>query len=87
MNYAVRWTPEAEDQPAGLRVAATDRSAVTTAARRVDQLLGLDPTAQGEQRDGDDRLLFVPPLSVLFRVVTSARAAWVIAVGWSGRPV
>jgi plasmid stabilization system protein ParE len=87
MNFSVDWLPEAEDQLTALWTAASDRAAVTAAARRIDQMLGHDPSNAGESRDRSERLLFVPPLGVLFRIDEPARLVRVTSVGWSGRPV
>lgn len=87
MNFKVEWLEEVEDQLADLWVTAVDKSAGSEASRRADQLLALDPANQGEQRDGEDRLVFIPPLALFFRADTQAFKVWVISVGWSGRPV
>ncbi len=87
MNFTLAWQPEAEDQLADLWASATDRAMVTWAAREIDQRLGRDPLDQGEQRDGTDRLLFVPPLAVLFRVDVQTHRVYVVSVAWSGRPI
>jgi hypothetical protein len=47
---------------------APDRNAVTAASRAIDVRLGHDPLSQGEAREGNLRILFVPPLAVLFEV-------------------
>ena len=87
MNFTAEWQPEAEDQLAALWTAATDRAMVTWAARQVELLLGRDPLGQGEERGDDDRLMFLPPLAVLYRVDGTARVVRIVSVGWSGRPV
>jgi hypothetical protein len=88
MNYRVEWTSEADSQLAALWVAAADRNAVTVAARRVEQRLGMDPFNQGEARDDFDvRVVYDDPLTVVFRVDVFARSVVVVSVGWSGREV
>lgn len=87
MNFTVEWQPEAEDQLADLWASASDRAAVTDAARRIDRMLGHDPLSMGESRDGPVRVLFVSPLGVLYRIDEPAQMVRVASVGWPGRPV
>jgi plasmid stabilization system protein ParE len=86
MNYTVLWTPLAEQELARLWTNAPDRNAVTAAADVIDDLLGRDPLSQGEARADDTRLLFVPPLTVLFQVSEADRTVHVLRVGLSRRP-
>jgi len=86
MNCRVNWQEEAENQLAEIWVSALDKPAVAAASRRVDQLPALDPLSQGEQRNGYDRILFVTPIAVLYRVDPNNREVWLFSVGWSGRP-
>ena len=65
--------------------AARDRDAVTAASYRIDQRLAADPLDCGESREGDERLVFEPPLQVLFRVVAGDRRVEVISVGPADR--
>lgn len=87
MNFIVIWLPNAEDQLATLWTSATDRSAVTAAAHRVDQRLGRDPAHAGEERPPGRRILFDPPLGVVYEVDAPGRLVWVLSAGWSGGPV
>jgi len=59
---------------------AADRNPVTEAADRIDRLLASDPLNQGESREGDDRVLFVPPLNVDFRVLEGLKKVIVMRV-------
>jgi plasmid stabilization system protein ParE len=68
MTYTVTWTPSAQQELADLWVHAPDRAAVTAAANTIDALLRRDPQNAGESRSGPTRLLFEPPLFVLFDV-------------------
>jgi hypothetical protein len=68
MNYTVLWSPTAEQELADLWLQATDRDPVTRAAHAIDQRLQTDPENEGESRPGDRRVLFVPPLGVIFFV-------------------
>ncbi len=84
MNYRVDWTEEADQQLAAVWTAADDRTAVTVAAQRIEQRLGLDPLTQGEARDDFDvRILFDGPLGVVYRVDVFARTVIVVSVGSS----
>jgi hypothetical protein len=86
MNYAVQWTEEAERLLAAAWVASDDRAAVTAAARRIDERLGVDPFNQGESRDDFDvRIVFDRPLGVVRRVDVFARSVLVVSVGLFGR--
>jgi hypothetical protein len=44
------------------------REAILDASRRLDQWLHANPHEQGESRDDKTRILFEPPLAVLFEV-------------------
>jgi len=86
MKYTVLWHSQAEDQLAALWMAAADKPSVTAAAHRIDHLLESNPSIQGESRGDDDRIMFEPPLAVLFRVDLTGRTVHVVSVGWSGKP-
>ena len=78
--FDVRWADRADDELAAAWLAAADADAVTRAADQIENQLARDPLACGESRAGNVRLLFEPPLSVLYRVVTPARVVWVVSV-------
>jgi hypothetical protein len=86
MNFAVVWTRAALQQLTSLLIAATDQTAVSDASVEVERRLSADPLGEGEARDGDERLIFVPPLAVLFVVDAVAGVVHVVSVGWSGDP-
>jgi plasmid stabilization system protein ParE len=85
MSYALDWSQRAQDELADLWTNATDRDAVTAAADEIERLLSRDPLGHGESRSGNRRILFEPPLAVLYRVDPQRRAVTVITVGLSGR--
>jgi hypothetical protein len=62
------WIPVEQDL-AELWVNASDRQAVTDAANLIDRLLTKDPLNVGESRDGNTRILIVPPLAVYYDVI------------------
>jgi len=80
VNYTVIWKPEAEAELAELWLEAADRSAVTSAANRIDGLLGRNPDSQGESRTGSIRLMFVAPVGVFFDVREQDRIVAVLSV-------
>jgi hypothetical protein len=78
--FDVRWTDRADDELAAAWLAAADRGAVSRAADEIEVLLARDPLGHGESRAGNVRLLFEPPLSVLYRVAPLAHVVWVVTV-------
>jgi hypothetical protein len=80
MIYTVAWKPIAEQRLTNLWIAGPDRQSITNAANRIDQLLRRDPDQQGESRDAKRRILFVPPLAVLYRVEEGDRIVHVLDV-------
>jgi hypothetical protein len=68
MKYTVVWLPGAEQELADLWLDSAERADVTDASNRIDRLLRDDPERWGESREDDQRVLFVAPLGVLFRV-------------------
>jgi mRNA-degrading endonuclease RelE of RelBE toxin-antitoxin system len=87
MNFAVAWTRTALRQLTDLLIAATDQDAVSDASVEVERRLSADPLGEGEEREGDKRLVFIPPLAVVYAVDDVAGAVHVLSVGWSGDPV
>jgi hypothetical protein len=80
MIWTVAYKPSAEQELARLWNDAPDRAAVTDAANQIDALLKVDPLTQGESRSGTTRILFVPPLAVLFEVSEDDRYVDVLQV-------
>ena len=67
MKYRVFWDPDAFR---GLRrawIAAKQPEAGIRAFDVIEQTLSLDAHLQGESRDGENRILIVPPLGVIFQ--------------------
>jgi plasmid stabilization system protein ParE len=79
MRYTVTWHPSAEDELARFWLDAPVRSAVTTAADRIDQILGTDSDTKGEEFYGN-RLLVEMPLAVIFAVHPDDRRVEVLQV-------
>lgn len=68
MKYTVIYLPSAEQQLADLWLQAADRSAITSASDKIDQLLKDNPLAVGESRVSNIRILFEEPLVVVYDV-------------------
>jgi hypothetical protein len=80
MRYSVIWKPEAEHLLAELWMNSPDRGSITAAAREIEQRLQAAPENEGESRPDDRRILFAPPLAVLFRVYPARRLVHVLGV-------
>lgn len=80
MNYTVVFVPSAEGQLAAIWTASGNRNAVTRAADRIDQLLGMDPAGVGESRDDRFRVLIELPLTVYYEVHEADRRVQVLRV-------
>jgi hypothetical protein len=69
VSYSVRWNRRALDALAEIWLAnPAERNEINHAAESIDRLLRVNPTAQGESRDDDQRVLFMPPLVIDFIV-------------------
>lgn len=64
MKWTVTYYPSAQDELATIWMDATDREAVSVAAREIEHLLCTDPLSVGESRGGKRRLIIEPPLAV-----------------------
>ncbi|MBX9627225.1 MAG: hypothetical protein K2X82_25705 [Gemmataceae bacterium] len=84
MNYAVLIRPRAQAALLGYLLRAADRPALLAVGRDIDARLGRDPRGEGESRDGDTRVAFVRPFSVIYHVDEPNRTVTVEAVGWAG---
>lgn len=80
MRFSVVWKAGAEQELTRLWLGSRFRSDFTDAASSIDESLQRDPVTAGESRDGSLRILFVPPLAVLFEVDVAARVVDVIHV-------
>jgi hypothetical protein len=68
--FRVRWKKSALDEMATHWTASdsTHRQAITKEVHAIDGRLQLDPNGQGESRPNGRRILFEPPVGVLFRI-------------------
>ena len=80
MKFTVIWQPITETELAKLYNDAVDKPAVSNAANRIDELLRKDPLGQGESRPHEVRIMFEPPLAVLYRVIEDDMKVMVFAV-------
>lgn len=73
--FQVQWSREATEALADLWVRGDSevRAALSVAATRIDKLLKRDGPEVGESRPGDMRIMFVPPLGVVFQVSSDGR--------------
>ncbi len=69
MTYSVIWQPEVEEELARLWLDVPTRKMVTLAADRIDGLLRTQPNEVGESRANGRRILLVPPLAAIYRVL------------------
>jgi hypothetical protein len=78
--YTVVWLAAAEEELASLWLDAASRVDVTQAANQIDQQLRHDPEQRSESRSEDQRILFVVPWGVLYRVKPLDRVVEVIHI-------
>jgi plasmid stabilization system protein ParE len=80
LRFTVEWMPQAERRLAELWNAGPDRRAIAAAADTAEDLLQINPLTLDESRAGNARLMFVRPLSFLFRVDVQTRVEQVVLV-------
>ena len=80
--FRVEWIQSAQDDLMLLWMLAdsSTRQAIATASMRIDPTLSPDPLNVGESRGGDDRVMFEPPLGVMFQVDVPNNIVWVVSV-------
>jgi hypothetical protein len=70
MKYQVIWQSVAEEELAGVWLAAADRDAVAAAAEWLDARLARSPLTLGESRDSSvHRIAIQEPIGIEFEVV------------------
>jgi hypothetical protein len=85
--FALIWLNQALDELADLYVAAdpADRARMASAVAALNARLQFDPLAEGESREGNLRITFVPLLAVTFQVSESDQVVRVIGVQRYGK--
>ena len=80
--FRVRWERRALNELANLWTQAdsAQRQAITAASQAIDQRLRRDPRNAGESRSGGRRILFAPPLVVIFRIEPDGQTVSVLTV-------
>jgi ParE toxin of type II toxin-antitoxin system, parDE len=80
--FQVEWDQDALDELATLWTKANpdERQALTAASHTIDQRLKTDPRSEGESRAEDRRVMFVPPLVVIFQIEDDSQTALVLHV-------
>ena len=80
--FRVEWIQSALDELAFVWMLAdsSTRQAINAASTRIDPALEIDPLNVGESRGGDDRVMFEPPLGVMFQVDLTNNIVWVVSV-------
>lgn len=87
MTYFVRWTRSALNDLARvwLNADSATRRAITAATDQIDSNLSREPENAGESRAGNRRVVFVPPLVVVFSVDTKQHRVRVLHVWQFGQ--
>ena len=80
MSYTVTWTPAAERRLTELWLENPARRAIADAANAIDTALATNPNRIGESRVLGTRILFVPPLGVLYSTNEQDRTVRVLTV-------
>lgn len=87
MTYSVVWAIPILDRLSDLYVAAdpAERERMASGVEALNRRLAMNPTEEGESREGDQRVTFTPFLVVRFRVNLMTDTVRVIAVARSRR--
>jgi hypothetical protein len=84
MAYRVIWRERATNQLAHLWLSGRDRYRIDDAVKRLDEEWARDPRSLGEERDGDERIVFIEPIGSRFRVDPLHKVVHVEAI-WRSR--
>ena len=80
MIYTVLWLPETEQELAKIWLQSNDQNRVAAAANEIDKILQHQPEELGESRDGERRIVFSPPLGVMFVINKADKKVYIINV-------
>ena len=80
--FRVRWERRALDELTTLwtKADSAQRQVLTAASHTVDKRLRHNPFGEGESRSLGRRILFVPPLAVIFRIEADGQTVSVLQV-------
>ncbi|MBV9126022.1 MAG: hypothetical protein JO112_21935 [Planctomycetes bacterium] len=85
-RFTVVWIEEVQNTLATIWMGALDRQAVTSAADMIDAELAIDPNTKGTEVAEGLRVLYVPPLQVLFSVQEQDRLVEVSGIRCDSPP-
>lgn len=87
-RYTVSWTPLAQRSLAEMWLNnPRSRADITNASDRIEQELADRPTQLGTETSSNVRLVALPPLAILFRIIEDDRQVRVIHVQfWEDDP-
>ena len=80
MNFQVIWQPDAEQELTRIWLGSRIRARISEAASSIDQALRRDPSAIGESRENQLRVIFDRPLAVEVEIHESRMPVLVLAV-------
>lgn len=80
MTYTVVWSQNAINELLQLWPESPDRQLITRAADAIDPTLRIDPVLRGETYTVSTRLLTIPPLLVLYRVIEQDRMVRILSI-------
>ena len=80
MTYTVVWSQNAINELLQLWSESSNRQLITRAADAIDPTLRIDPVLRGETYTVSTRLLTIPPLLVLYRVIEQDRMVRILSI-------
>jgi len=80
MIYTVVWSQNAIIDLSELWLGSPDRRLLTRAADAIDTTLRIDPVLRGETYTISTRLLTIPPLLVLYRIIDEDRIVRILSI-------
>jgi hypothetical protein len=84
MAYRITWREHATNQLAQIWLSGRDRHRIDDAVKRLDEELAREPRLLGEEREGDERIVFIEPIACRFRADPLSKVVYVEAI-WRSR--
>ena len=86
--YQVRWLQSAINQlaPSWGQADASTAQSIRAAMDWIDQSLQRDPANEGESRSNGRRIMFAPPLAVVFRIEPDGQTVSILSARFFRRP-